>query len=281
MIRAVLIAIAALACLPAAAAGEVVYCHDPARGTVIESLAWECEGEVVSAEEAEKIRARRQARIGAVINSPREAPFPQARRGGIGSGVFVTDDGHLLTALHVVAECTGITLLTADGATLAAALVRRDPANDLALLRAEGSAPAVLAVADGLPDLGSQLRIIGYPGRWIIPERASVLSGAYQGTTRRHSDRTLLILDADVAGGHSGAPVIDADGALVGLVNSEINIPKVYAMTGRRVSETAFAVPLDELRALLDAAGLHPNAPSGGTGGDIDLAAIARVSCWR
>ena len=281
MMRPVLIVIAVLAWLPVAAAGEVVYCHDAAHGTVIETLAWECEGEVVSAEEAEEIRARRQARIRAIVNSPRQVPFPQARRTGVGSGAFVTEQGHLLTASHVVPECTGITLLTADGATLTAELLRRDSVNDLALLRAEGSAPAVLPVADGLPHLASRVRIVGYPGRWIIPERASILSAAYQGTTRGRNGRTLLMLDADVTGGHSGGPVVDAAGALVGLVNSEINIPKVYAKTGRRVSETAFAVPLAELRAFLDAAGVRPAEPPGGAGGDVDVAAIARVSCWR
>src|SRR5262245_18690818 len=83
---------------------------------------------------------------------------------GHGSGVFITPDGYALTNDHVVGEARELRVMLPDGRELRAKLVGRDPATDLALLRAEGSAlpfvrlevakavqPGQLAIAIGNP----------------------------------------------------------------------------------------------------------------------------------
>src|SRR5215475_15377942 len=63
-------------------------------------------------------------------------------RGGAGSGVVVTPDGYVLTNEHVVQRVEAARVSFVDGRTVAAVVAGRDPATDLAVLRAEaGSLP--------------------------------------------------------------------------------------------------------------------------------------------
>jgi len=61
-------------------------------------------------------------------------------RGGAGSGVVVTPDGYLLTNEHVVQRVTEARVTFVDGRTVPAAVSGRDPATDLAVLRAQAGA---------------------------------------------------------------------------------------------------------------------------------------------
>ena len=58
-------------------------------------------------------------------------------RGGAGSGVVVTPDGYLLTNEHVVQKVTQARVRFMDGRSVAAVVAGRDPATDLAVLRAQ------------------------------------------------------------------------------------------------------------------------------------------------
>ena len=61
-------------------------------------------------------------------------------RGGAGSGVVVTPDGYLLTNEHVAQRVTQARVTIVDGRTVAAVVSGRDPATDLAVLRAQAGA---------------------------------------------------------------------------------------------------------------------------------------------
>ena len=56
---------------------------------------------------------------------------------GLGSGVVVTDEGMVLTALHVVEEATEITLTFSDGSSRWPAIVHQQPDKDIAVLQAD------------------------------------------------------------------------------------------------------------------------------------------------
>jgi S1-C subfamily serine protease len=63
------------------------------------------------------------------------------RRGAV-SGVVWSADGHVLTADHALDGEERVSVGLADGATVSAAVVGRDPGTDLALLRLDTPAPA-------------------------------------------------------------------------------------------------------------------------------------------
>ncbi|HVG81166.1 MAG TPA: trypsin-like peptidase domain-containing protein [Methylomirabilota bacterium] len=65
-----------------------------------------------------------------------------------GTGFFVSADGVVLTAHHVVDGCAEIHLLSPLLGPAAARLLRAEPSLDVALLAAEVAAPAHLSLAD-------------------------------------------------------------------------------------------------------------------------------------
>ena len=78
---------------------------------------------------------------------PREAPsagggasgpaMVQTRPESSGTGFFITEDGYLITNQHVAGSGAQVRLVTEAG-LVSARVVRVDPGNDLALLKAEG-----------------------------------------------------------------------------------------------------------------------------------------------
>ena len=54
-----------------------------------------------------------------------------------GTGFFVSTSGHLITNFHVIDGASEISIRTSKGTELLAAVVARDPANDVALLKVD------------------------------------------------------------------------------------------------------------------------------------------------
>ncbi len=64
-------------------------------------------------------------------------PFsPQAE--GLGSGIVLDTEGHILTNYHVVSGSTTVTVTFADETTAEADVVGKDPGNDVAVIKVSG-----------------------------------------------------------------------------------------------------------------------------------------------
>lgn len=139
--------------------------------------------------------------------------------GGIGSGV-VWDDGLVVTNEHVVAGArdTEVRVELAEGATVAAEIVARDEATDLALLRPASvlDAPSVEARPSRSLRAGELVIAIGNPwGR-----RGEVTLGTVQRAVAPVEERGLhgrVYADVRLAPGNSGGPLADITGRVVGI----------------------------------------------------------------
>ncbi len=150
-----------------------------------------------------------------------------------GAGVVWDVRAHtVLTALHLVERAPEdrIEVVVPGRGPVHARIVDREPALDLALLAVEaeldgGPAPgASTSLAAGDPVLVARC------GRHGAPARAQVLAAS-----RSFAGSVYLALEANVAPGWSGRPVLDARGALVGIVDLEL----------LREPGTALAVPIE------------------------------------
>ncbi|MFQ5348191.1 MAG: trypsin-like peptidase domain-containing protein [Rhodothalassiaceae bacterium] len=244
------------------ATGPVVFCYDPARDIVQETMARECNGRVIDAEEAAAIRARlareRAQRLHALTGDAQ--PSPKRRlRGKIGTAFAVTAAGHYLTAAHVVAHCTEIMLRTPDGLGGMARVVARDEARDIALLGSDLVAPAlVLAPSEPLPD--APVRILGYPFEGVPRVRPRESEGAVVAAATLPERGRYLALRTFVRQGTSGGPVLDEAGRVAGMIVARINTPAVFARTGESVRDLSYAVSVAALEGFLLAHGIRPAA---------------------
>jgi S1-C subfamily serine protease len=139
---------------------------------------------------------------------------------GQGSGVFITPDGYALTNDHVVGRAAELAVMLPDGRELRAKLVGRDPATDLALLRAEASAlpfvrlevaklihPGQLAIAIGNPlgfDSSVTAGVVSATGRSLRGGNGRLIENVVQHT-------------APLNPGNSGGPLLDSAGGVIGI----------------------------------------------------------------
>lgn len=137
--------------------------------------------------------------------------------GRTGSG-FIYGGDTAVTAAHLVARASAVTIETADAATYEAEIVGIDLARDLAALRLKApSIPTVETIVastgdSGLVVGGARSGTVTYEVRRVIELTIEEVLG-----TERHS-RSGYELAAVTGDGDSGSGVYDAEGRLVGMV---------------------------------------------------------------
>lgn len=154
----------------------------------------------------------------------------QAQGGGdIGSGMVLDKDGHILTNNHVVAAAGDqgtITVTFDNGTTATAKVLGTSESTDLAVIKVDGVKdlnPVTFAKSSEL-QVGQTVVAAGAP----LGLSESVTSGIVSNTARpvrsgTNNDAVYLAIQTDAAinPGNSGGPLVDLNGAVVG-INSSI-----------------------------------------------------------
>ncbi len=154
-----------------------------------------------------------------------EAPAERPGDGvvSLGSGVIIDAAGLVLTNHHVVRLANNYIVTLHDGNQYPAVLVAVDSANDLALLRIRPGAPGfeftpIEFAPPGLPPLGDMVVCIGNPlglGQSISVGVVSAVNRSFTEEGVKYLD--LIQTDAAINAGNSGCPLVNQDGAMIGL----------------------------------------------------------------
>lgn len=160
------------------------------------------------------------------------------------SGVVWAEDGLIVTAHHVV-KSSNVTVHLAEGRTVAATLIGRDPTTDLALLRAEADGLQPVNWEDEQIQVGNLVLALARPGRTVQATLGviSALGGSWRTGAGGEIDRYLQT-DVLMYPGFSGGPLVAASGQFIGINSSalrrgaSLTIP---ATTVRRVAEALLA----------------------------------------
>jgi tetratricopeptide (TPR) repeat protein len=156
----------------------------------------------------------------------------------VGSGTgFVVAGGRVVTNEHVVRE--GRVFVDLGAAVVATMVQRVDASNDLAVLSvgAELSLKP-LALADGIPEIGASVYVIGNPAGLERTISTGIISGV-----RTLAGRQLLQITAPISPGSSGGPVLNSRGEVVGVTVGMLTV-------GQNLN---FAAPAPLVRQLLAA----------------------------
>jgi serine protease Do len=211
---------------------------------------------VVAVKTSTKVDIRRQYGV-----DPFEFFFPNQRRfrnprdealvqNSLGSGVIVTNEGHIITNNHVVTDRQGrpvdqIEVQLADGRTKKARLVGADEQVDLAVLKIDepGVKPLKLADSD-MVQPGDFVFAIGNPLGFEETVTDGIISSKGR-PNRSDAFADLLQTNAAINPGNSGGPLINLRGEVIG-------INTVIASTTGGSQGLGFAIPSNTVRSALE-----------------------------
>jgi len=137
-----------------------------------------------------------------------------------GTGIVWSDEGHIVTADHVVGRGESLEISLHDGTSVEARVVGRDPENDLALLKIDAPGLVPIEVADGRALRAGEL-VFAFAN--LTGRNPSVTSGVVTSPSRSIRGwwgvmvEDAVITDAQLNPGYSGGPLVDATGKLVGM----------------------------------------------------------------
>ena len=140
------------------------------------------------------------------------------------SGIVWSAEGVIVTAHHVVEQEEGIRVGLPDGSTVPATLVGREPAVDLAVLRAEAKdlTPPTWVEPEGLR-VGHPVLAMGRP-RQSVHATLGIVSALGDSWVTPAGGRVTRYLQPDVVmyPGFPGGPLVDAGGQVLGLNTSAL-----------------------------------------------------------
>jgi S1-C subfamily serine protease len=114
-------------------------------------------------------------------SSRAQAPTPSKESGNkisMGSGFFVTTDGHALTNAHVVDGCEKITMRTVDGTKTSASILARNQTDDLALLKTATPVPSIAPLrVSPPPRTGEAIVVYGFPLSGLLTSAGNATTG--------------------------------------------------------------------------------------------------------
>ena len=163
----------------------------------------------------------------------------------LGSGVIVTNEGHIITNNHVVDQVDEIEVQLSDGRTKKARLVGADSQVDLAVLKIDdpGVKPLKLADSDAV-QAGDFVLAIGNPFGFEETVTDGIISSKGR-PNRTDAFGDLLQTNAAINPGNSGGPLINLWGEVIG-INTAI-ISRSGGSQG-----IGFAIPSNTVRTALE-----------------------------
>jgi len=156
-----------------------------------------------------------------------------------GTGIVWDDQGHIVTAYHVVQGLEEVEVGSNNGESFVAKVLGRDKGSDIALLKTEAKLPPIKRGDSESLRVGQFVLALANP----YSTNASATSGIITGVKRSIGGwwgvgiEDAVVTDARLNPGYSGGPLVDASGRMVAL-NIAYMSSRGIAVPSRKVSET-------------------------------------------
>lgn len=176
---------------------------------------------------------------------------------GNGTGQVFRSGGYILTNDHVISSAANsgtIRVQYTDGTTTDATIVGRDPATDLAVIKAADAAkdrPVIKLGSSALLQVGQPVVALGAPLGLSSTVTAGIISalGRYVSVPANAGPTAHIIdavqTDASINPGNSGGPLVDCRGGLVGINTAIAVVPNETGVAGGGNVGVGFAIPVD------------------------------------
>jgi len=176
-----------------------------------------------------------------------------------GSGLFFTEDGYIITNLHVVCDAEDITVTGVNKdfkKKYKAKVIIADEVNDLALLKISDTEfknllPIPFAFRFGNVTQGEDVYALGFPDATEMPEIATLSDGKITSTSGVNGNNSFYRTSLRLRPGNSGGPLFDKNGNIIGINYMRIN----------ETENVGYAVNAKCIRALINISEDKPLLP--------------------
>jgi len=157
----------------------------------------------------------------------------------VGSGFVYDNRGHILTNNHVVENSEKISVTFYDGVELPATVVGTDKQSDVAVIKVDNTSYPPLPKGDSSKlKVGELVMAVGSPFALSQSVTSGIISALERNAVGINEYESFIQTDAAINRGNSGGPLVDMNGAVIG-VNSAI----VSGSTGN--DGIGFAIPIN------------------------------------
>jgi len=170
-----------------------------------------------------------------------DIPRQQRMQSSLGSGVIVSENGHILTNQHVIQGADEIIVALQDGREAAAVILGKNDARDLAVLKIDlANLQAIEIDTSTPPRVGDVALAIGNP----FGLGQTVTQGIVSATRARNMSLNIskfenfIQTDAEIHPGNSGGALVDVFGRLIGINTANLDNT---GLTGG----ISFAIPVE------------------------------------
>jgi S1-C subfamily serine protease len=189
--------------------------------------------------------------------TPPTAPaVPDGRKpedkSSLGTGFFVSSEGHIVTNSHVVKDCNSVQVTFGLAPKMAGRIMAHDAANDLALIKIEMHPTAFASLRSGVR-LGEGVAAFGFPLAGLLATSGNFTLGNVTAVAGLGDDTRILQISAPVQPGNSGGPLLDYSGNVVGVVEGKLNAITVFTVTNDLAQNVNFAIKANVVTNFLDA----------------------------
>lgn len=142
----------------------------------------------------------------------------QGKESGQGSGFFVSQEGEVITNLHVVSDASSAIVKTATGAMFkVTGIVAKDEKRDLAkiIIDTKDDSFPYLNLSPTVPKVGERIFVIGSP----FGLESTVSDGLVSAIRTFPEIGNIIQISAPISPGSSGSPVLNLNGQVVGVAS--------------------------------------------------------------
>jgi S1-C subfamily serine protease len=167
---------------------------------------------------------------------------------GLGSGAFISKEGHIITNNHVIEGVSQVQITTQDGKAYPARLVGVAKRRDLAVLKvdvANANFPALAFADSDAAKVGQIVFAVGNP----FGLSGTVTQGIISARDRHLSDSELEYFQTDtvINPGNSGGPLVNIRGEIVG-----VNVAIYQGEQSRTWQGVGLAIPSNDAKEIVD-----------------------------
>lgn len=167
-------------------------------------------------------------------------------RGGMGSGVIISDDGYVITNNHVVEGAKEVQVTLPDKREFTGKIVGTDPKTDLAVVKIDGKNLPFVPWGDSAKlQVGEYVLAVGNPFGLNSTVTLGIVSALGRGRMGITQYEDFIQTDAAINPGNSGGALVNTKGELIGINTA------IFSQTGG-YQGVGFAVPTSMAKPVFD-----------------------------